>query len=813
MLGRVLIVENEIQFAQAACHELKRRGIDAICMPVPSHDGLNAKQHEDLVLKAVKEILEDEKVEPFDLLITNLNLQNVDNTSIYSGASSRSIMEDDRDSRGLGVVGYVADEHPGLYCIVFTGESPTLPLRLRDDYNIASVVNKRLPELLVDVNPLCDEVLSVFLKGRPVTRYMPETKRRYQIQGVEAMIYRFLRNRRILQRVFAGVPDYDNRLFLALGGHSAKEAVALMSDLWHAEPGLFRYPLADRLGEMESGAAYWEGHREHLVHQLRVYLLGLYLYYGCAVLRKALQDISEDVFLSAWKMMALFHDIGYVFEVDFAQQRTERYKSAFDEINDLTTHCLYHYFESRVNGPRLTRAQDERIRASQKVYPYPLIPNDVLSLADLGTKDLFTALSEEGQRAGIGLRKSRLRDYWNYARKTWSQGHSREPFVDHGITSALILLRLTYALEEYVKKALREVTKRKQEIVDQQLMEAISELDHAIGERKPVVEIAARAIALHNIQVTAWNEDDAYREQRLTLKSFSLSLQETPLTFLLALADELQSWERPAFAYRATSQSDTLAQDVNIDFDPTTDKIVLNFGTDDTKGGSGSRFQLALNRMVEKRLNRTDLDALLAKGPIIPPTPNEKSTPIAKSVDEAQIARHPNRASLDDPLAENPATSVSFAEGSTPIAQSVHVIFAGHERQQSLNRITAILAHVSNFGDGDGSDRHLLCRQAGVADVLGQQIWNRDARLVAGHVVNTLADYGFLPFRPQFHALGGLIDYLLTLDEIPVSDRRFMADIMMRYNLVIEPGYLDWLRERWELPQTHGAYAAPASEQ
>lgn len=775
MFGRVLVIENTVSFAEAACSELKSRGIDAMSVPVPPHAGLTAKQHEDLVVQAVKEKLEDERLKPFDLLITNLNLQNESETPRRPIGYGENIMEDARDSHGLGVVSYMADEHPGIYCIVFTGDPPIKIKNFIDTYNIAGWTGKDNREQNI-VN-LCDEVMRVLREGHRVRRIMPKTGRVYEIQGVEAMIYRFLRNRGILQRVFGGVPDYDNRLFLVLGGHSAKEAVDLMSDLWHAETSLFRYPLADRLGEMESGATYWKGHREHLVHQLRVYLFGLYLYYGCSKLRAMLDGLSEDMFLSAWKMMALFHDIGYVFEVEFAQQSSERYQLAFDELNDLTTYGLYHYFGSRVSGPRLTRAQDERIRENQRAYPYTLVAGNagnVLGLANLGVRDLFHDLNEEGQRAGLSNRRTCTRDYWDYARTKWTRSRSREPFVDHGITSALILLRLSYTLEEYARKALREVQKKKQDIVDQQLVKAISELNFAIAERRQAVEIAARAIALHNVRVKEWDENDAFREKHLTLESYSLSQQRTPLSFFLALVDELQSWDRPFFAYQAEKVSETLAQDVHIEFD-LAGKIVITFRTDDKKGRHDSRFKVALEEMA-KYMNRNDLDDLLQEGPAVLPMPADKQMPFAQP------------------------------------AQPVHAVLSGPEWQRSINQITVILANLSSFVDGEARDRRLLCRQAGVVEVLDQQIWSNDSRIVAGHIVNALADYGVLPHRREYHALGGLIDYLLTLEEIPLADRQFMAQIVMRFNLVTESGYLDRLRDRWQLPQADGTVVLPTSE-
>ncbi len=274
MLGRMVVVENTIRYAQEVCRKLTHMGCEATTVLDQATIGKaskNANQYKTIVLEAVQSALERDC---FDAIVVNLHLKD-----------ESSGLFDDGDFLGDEVLRYIAENHPGICCIAWTAAPPQRFADFAERYNLADVVYKIPPR----TDALCKSVVKTLIQGHPVRRKID--KRQYELNGINSQIYRFLHNRGIMSQIFSGIEDYDNRLVRALGGgldEPVGEAVHLMADLWHLEPGLPRYPLINELGKMEFGRAFWEEHRDHLIHQLLVYLLGIYLYYGSDRLNEAI---------------------------------------------------------------------------------------------------------------------------------------------------------------------------------------------------------------------------------------------------------------------------------------------------------------------------------------------------------------------------------------------------------------------------------------------------------------------------------------------------------------------------------------------
>ncbi|MCL4805457.1 MAG: trypsin-like peptidase domain-containing protein [Anaerolineae bacterium] len=71
--------------------------------------------------------------------------------------------------------------------------------------------------------------------------------------------------------------------------------------------------------------------------------------------------------------------------------------------------------------------------------------------------------------------------------------------------------------------------------------------------------------------------------------------------------------------------------------------------------------------------------------------------------------------------------------------------------------------------------------------------------VLAGVLISKLEPYGMLPNQPNYHALGALVNYVLIQPDTPQEDARFLAEVLVRYQLIADPGYLDGLRARYEL--------------
>jgi V8-like Glu-specific endopeptidase len=97
-------------------------------------------------------------------------------------------------------------------------------------------------------------------------------------------------------------------------------------------------------------------------------------------------------------------------------------------------------------------------------------------------------------------------------------------------------------------------------------------------------------------------------------------------------------------------------------------------------------------------------------------------------------------------------------------------------------------------------------------------------RTVAGNLVGKLEGHGYLVEQPTYHALGKLLGYLLSLGDLSGDDARLLAELVVKYDLVLDPAYIGGLRSQYSitiaaqpaapplitLPQPALAAAAPA---
>ncbi|HEV7425306.1 MAG TPA: hypothetical protein VGQ46_02990, partial [Thermoanaerobaculia bacterium] len=96
----------------------------------------------------------------------------------------------------------------------------------------------------------------------------------------------------------------------------ALKSIELIRKIWLSDPGLGVPPVVDLVHQDEQDQVFYPAYRDHIVHALQVYLLGLDLYYGQPALRAILEDDrSSTRFLRQWKVAALAHDHGYGAEV------------------------------------------------------------------------------------------------------------------------------------------------------------------------------------------------------------------------------------------------------------------------------------------------------------------------------------------------------------------------------------------------------------------------------------------------------------------------------------------------------------------
>ena len=175
--------------------------------------------------------------------------------------------------------------------------------------------------------------------------------------------------------------------------------------------------------------------------------------------------------------------------------------------------------------------------------------------------------------------KSPLRLYYDYAISHTPVSQNRSRFRDHGIVSALLLMRIWFYYKEHLQ--------RFSSFTDESLLNSIINDLKSVGSRVHTCEesiiSAAGAIALHNINPSLWDAGDTLTYD-LTLHEFRIRLNDkltgnTPMAFLLGLADTLQGWDRPRF--RSPNEDDTLGltdQDMSMCIDD--NKILLSYSKD-----------------------------------------------------------------------------------------------------------------------------------------------------------------------------------------------------------------------------------------
>lgn len=339
----------------------------------------------------------------------------------------------------------------------------------------------------------------------------------------------------------------------------------------------------------ENAAALIDRQRDHYIHSVNVFILGLCIYAGNARFRSAFEqtvmdkkeypfsyDTKNEEFYYRWGLASLFHDVGYPVEIvgrqinkfiDFATDVGGKEKPVnvqlsfenFEELNRIPEiipkrvfiKCYFDYYED-------------------SVYIDTLKPVDLLA------HKLHTSL-------GVNLKdiKFALDDFVNVM--------ARFGFIDHGYYSSIIVLKwYGYLIQS---------AKYKPEYFFW-----------------PVLD-SASAILLHN----------CYKNMMMK-KPFNLGAlapSTHPIAFLLILCDELQEWNRKAYGIKDKLR--TLAAEANLVV--TDEKLALTLITHN--GSLPFDFSREKKKLLFKLL---DLNALFdavaihcksLKKPVLPEPSNE----------------------------------------------------------------------------------------------------------------------------------------------------------------------------------------------
>ena len=276
--------------------------------------------------------------------------------------------------------------------------------------------------------------------------------------------------------------------------------------------------MVELLSEYElNGSSLLMKHRDHYSHSVYVFTLGLAIYETNEYYREAfkrcygfdLKDAGQDrdaanLFLEFWGLTALFHDIGYPFELPF-EQVLSYFEVDNKERGKGSLYLAYHSLESLTALSEAASSRFEGLYGRRFETVTDLLAYDV-------TEKLGQAYGfEEPYMADIVRSKPVSPERFGY-------------FMDHAVFSAARLFK--------------------------ELLEEIG------PERLTRLHVdALSAILLHNSLFKfsiSFYKDKAKRKQ-------PLKADLHPLAYLLMMCDELQCWDRTAYGRNSRTELHPMA--------------------------------------------------------------------------------------------------------------------------------------------------------------------------------------------------------------------------------------------------------------
>jgi|GEM_PF-1026027 len=331
----------------------------------------------------------------------------------------------------------------------------------------------------------------------------------------------------------------------------AGASVELYELLWGAYPVLGPCPDVKLLSSFEHDRAFYKDYRTHVCHSVKTFLLGLYLYEKNNEIKKnvdmrlkelGLSD-TGDSFMLVWTVTSLFHDMGYFLENDKIEHDDILWGKFLESVNVRMRAPLSNMSSF---SKEITAEKESIFRNKNKIFAC-----NITTAAELEEDDFFSIFSDFAKKTtlsyGSDTTKNGIQQYYQYA-KSHNPSPTRHSYSDHGIVSALILLKTWNAYVEYfdnVSSLDYDIGTRNDKLVTE--LKGIHEL---LPQAKLGIEEAAGAIALHNIDKDIWKIKETLVEG-IDLKEFKIHLKgdkKLPFAFLLKLVDELQCWDRPTYS-------------------------------------------------------------------------------------------------------------------------------------------------------------------------------------------------------------------------------------------------------------------------
>ena len=347
-----------------------------------------------------------------------------------------------------------------------------------------------------------------------------------------------------------------------------------------------------------------ERQRDHFIHSVNVFLLGLAIYAKNKNYRNVFKEhienstyeryyrnskgkLSHEEFLYRWGIASLFHDIGYPFEIigkqlnKFINDGVKSISNAYD-VNVSIDFKDFNEFNSIV-----------------RLYPYEFADEYRENYPKSKILDLFKpteimahkiALDFNFNKEKFKLLRKHLNNFVIYMKEN--------NFIDHGFYSAILVLNSYGSL---IQKYSR----------------------HNDYFFYPIVE-SATAILLHN-----------YYNKTLQKDPFNLGLldcETNPIAYLLILCDELQEWNRQPFGVIDVQKSHVNDLIIKIDDERIDVEYILK------NGSMGLGFSKDKQEFINSVLDIGGEESIFRRGLSVVTTVDEKvQEDVMRDIDIADI--------------------------------------------------------------------------------------------------------------------------------------------------------------------------------
>lgn len=470
-----------------------------------------------------------------------------------------------------------------------------------------------------------------------------DNKKNFCQENINETLYKWSKKSSLLKTAFGVTNNRKNKdvkkinddlqVFFSLTSTKEKQEVAgieLYKKLWGAHHQFGPLPPFELLQKFEHDRVYYTEYRDHTTHSLFTCFLGLYIYEYNNTIKESFHTFIEnnflpsnyskdEIFVFLWLLSSLYHDIGYLIENEKINDRNSSVFKDFKlEINKLLKTPLAHtlIFSDLISESK------ERIFCQD----FSIANKELNSIDDIENSENFDILKRASDASCLARKDKQneingIKEYYIFA-NSHKASNRESQFRDHGISSALLLIYIWYSFRNYINDICSKQSDFDQYYSDcQECSKNIHLLnDQQFKSFSAIVNSAAIAISLHNINKNIWNEDETC-SKGLNLKSFRIMLRDKntytamPLAFLLRLCDELQVWNRPRF--RAPSNNDKNLNSDNISIIVSNKSVFLRFFQDEERFISPDTDEdsqyYKLNKTLKTYLSE-DLDNLLSYG-------------------------------------------------------------------------------------------------------------------------------------------------------------------------------------------------------